>query len=320
MQPLKSVLKSESIAPQRMSLKSITSGRQKRPLRIVLAGVEGVGKSSFAAAAPSPIFLACEEGTAHLDVQRFPKPEKWTDVLEAIRTLETEPHEFKTLVVDTVDAAQPLLWAHICARDSSSKTPLKSVEDYGYGKGYEVALDEWRVFLAALDRLRDRGMNIVLIAHSHIKPFKNPEGLDFDRYEIKLHHKAAGLVKEWSDCVLFANFETIAAQDRLKRVRGVSTGARFLYTTRTAAYDAKNRQNLPESLPLSWDEFSAAVEANQTADSATLTLSISEAAEGLDAATKAQVAGYLTVAGTDGVKLGKLLAWVNSKLILGEQQ
>lgn len=243
--------------PKRMSLGAVIKGRIAQPLRVVVYGVEGIGKSSFAAGAPTPIFLGAEDGTAQLDVARFPSPQNWQDALDAVRELETAEHDYGTLVIDTLDWLEPILWSHICVRD---KEP--NIETYGFGKGYNAAFDEWRVFVAALERMRKaHPMHVVMIAHSWVKTFKNPGGADFDRYEMKLNAKAAGLVKEWADCVLFANYETFTSKDdRTKRVKGVDTGARLLYTQRRASYDAKNRHSLPEEMPLDWAEFWSGVE------------------------------------------------------------
>ncbi len=98
---------------------------------------------------------------------RFPEPQTWNDVLQAVDMLRVEQHDHKTLVFDTLDWLEPLLWAHICERDGK-----KNVEDYGYGKGHVAALDEWRLLVSRLERLRnERGMGVVLLAHSWIKPF-----------------------------------------------------------------------------------------------------------------------------------------------------
>lgn len=243
-----------------MKLTSLVKGRIERPLRAVIYGPEGCGKSTFGANAPAPIFIAAEDGTDQLDVQRFPKPTEWGDVLAALRTLLTETHPFKTVVVDTLDAIEPLIWRAIVAR--ANKAEIKSIEDFGYGKGYAAALDEWRIMLALLDALRNKGMNVLLLAHSWIKTFKSPEaGIDdFDRYELKLNAKAAGLIKEWSDAVLFATYETLT-REKDGKVKGVSTGARLMFTNRTAAYDAKNRHSLPERLPLAWSDLDKAIRA-----------------------------------------------------------
>lgn len=291
--------------PPRMTLGAIAKGKRQEPISVLLYGVEGIGKSTFGADAPRPIFIDGERGTDELDVARFPTPETWQDVRDAIRTLTADAHEFETLVIDTLDWLEPLLWRFICQRDGK-----KDVEDYGYGKGYVAALDEWRIFLAALERLRQaKRMHVVLLAHSWIKPFKNPEGDDFDRYEMKLHAKAAGLLKEWPKAVLFANYETIAAKDtKTKRVRGVSTGARFVYTQRTAAYDAKNRYGLPESLPLSWASFYEAAVAGL--DPAALKAKAAEAAKALPADAQEKVAAALARAGDDTGKLSQLINWI----------
>lgn len=254
-------------APSRMVLGAVVKGKIAKPMRLLVHGVEGVGKSTLAADAPDPIFLGAEDGTSELDTSRLPEPHTWQDALDAVAALTTEEHSYRTLAIDTLDWLEPLCWAHVCAgkRDANGK-PYESIEDFGYGKGYTAALDEWRVFFAALDALRaKRGMHVIALAHTWIKPFKNPSGDDFDRYELKLHAKTGGLVKEWVDAVLFANFETFTTKEK-NRVRGVSTGARVLYTQRTAAYDAKNRYDLPETLPLSWEALSEAIAAHRPAD------------------------------------------------------
>src|SRR5690348_6173787 len=128
--------------PSRMTVANIVRGRQDRPRRILLHGVEGVGKSTFGASAERPVFLGPEDGTAHLDVPRFPAPETWTEALEAIDALRTATHDYQHLVIDTLDWLEPLNWTHICQRDHQD-----NIESYGYGKGYVAALDEWRVFV-----------------------------------------------------------------------------------------------------------------------------------------------------------------------------
>jgi hypothetical protein len=303
-------------APPRMTISSVLKGKRQTPIRVLLYGTEGIGKSTFGAEAPKPIFLGAEDGTAQLDVERFPTPESWQDVLDAVRVLETEPHEYRTLVVDTVDWAEPLLWKHICDRDNQP-----NIEAYGYGKGYNAALDEWRVFLGALERLRKaKGIHIILVAHSWIKTFKNPEGEDFDRYELKLNNKAGGLIKEWADAVLFANYETLIAKDgRTKRTRGVDTGARLLFTERRAAYDAKNRYGLPPFLPLAWGDFEAAVLKHQPATPEALAKEVQRKAEELGGEEGKNILAALGRASGDTQKLAYLNNRANAKLAQKEE-
>jgi hypothetical protein len=307
----------QTAAPQRrkMTLTSLVKGKKPQPPRVLIYGVEGIGKSSFAAGAPSPVFIGAEDGTAQLDVSRLPV-ETWQDILDAVDALGAESHEYKTVVLDTLDWAEPKLWEHICARD---KQP--NIEGYGYGKGYAAALDEWRILVDRLDRLRKaRSMGVVLVAHSQIKGFKNPEGEDFDRYEMKLHQKAGGLFKEWADAVLFANYETVAMKDGRKRVRGVDTGVRLVHTERRAAFDAKNRYGLPETLPLSWSDFDVAVTANQPASPTALASEIQRKAEGLGGTDKKKALDAIKRAAGDAEKLAFMNNWVNAKLAEKEQE
>lgn len=256
-------------APSRMTLDQIRKGTGSKPDRILLMGTEGVGKTTFAADAPNPIFLCAEDGIPRMldHIPRFPEPQSFTDALDAIRTLIKEEHDYRTLAVDTIDWLEPLIWRELCARHSWA-----DIEAPGYGKGYTAAAEEWRRFLAACDTLRQRkGMEIILLAHAAIRTFSNPAGGDFSRYECKLNKQAAALVKEWTDVNLFAIHEEFAQTKGGKETRkGVSTGRRVIHTERTAAWDAKNRHALPAELPLNYADYAAARAAGVPGDPAAL--------------------------------------------------
>jgi hypothetical protein len=240
-----------------MTLAAVTRGPVAQPLRVVIYGPGGVGKSTFGAQAPDAIFLGPEDGSSLLDVARFPSPRDWQDVLDAIRTLTTEEHGFKSLVIDSADWLEPLCWAHVC--QSARKT---DIEAFGYGKGYVAALEEWRKLLAAIETLRKaKRMHVIVIAHSVVAPYKNPEGEDYDRFSLKLHKGAAGLLTEWCDELAYASFRTHASKVDPKGARGRGYGSeRVLYTERRAAFDAKSRHGLAPEMTLSWDEFFAATQ------------------------------------------------------------
>jgi hypothetical protein len=248
-------------------------------------------------------------------VARFPPPESWPDILEAVKLLTEDQRGFKTFVLDTVDWAEPMLWAYMIKRDSRPDRKLESIEDYGYGKGYQAALDEWRVLLKLLEGLYAKGVNVILIGHSQTKAYKNPEGDDYDRFELAVHLKAGGLLKQWADHVLFARFETYANKDKVtKRVRGVSTGARVIHTVRTAAFDAKHRGSLPETLPLSWADFVSALEAGQPADPNALREEILRKAAQLGGETETKTLAYLEANSGDPAKMAVLNNRLNALL------
>lgn len=251
--------------PSRMTLASIRREVTPQPDRVLLTGTEGVGKTTFAADAPNPVFICAEDGLPPVlgEVPRFPTPESLSDVQEAIRTLVREDHDFRTLVIDTVDWLEPLVWQKVCTENG-----WKDIEAPGYGKGYVAAAEEWRKLLSALDVLRKKkGMEVILLAHASIRTFQNPAGGDYSRYECKLNKNAAALLKEWVDTNLFAIHEEFVQVKNGKETRkGVSTGRRVVHTERTAAWDAKNRYALPSELPLNYADYAAARAAAQPAD------------------------------------------------------
>lgn len=224
--------------------------------RVLVYGVEGIGKSTFAAGAPSPVFIQTEDGLGSLAVDHFPIATKAGDVLDAIGSLFEQDHEFKTVVIDSLDWLETFIW-----RDIESKYDAK---DLAYGKGAMIAAERWREILDGLNALRNsKGMSVVLIAHTEIKRFDSPEVEPYDRYQPKLQARSSALVREWCDAVLFANYRTIVKKDDVgfnkTNNRGISTGERLLFTAERPAYMAKNRYGLPESIPLSWEAFETAI-------------------------------------------------------------
>lgn len=237
-------------------LTSIKRNKNIAAPRLLVYGVEGIGKSTFAAGAPAPVFIQTEDGLGSLQVDHFPLAQKVSDVLDALSSLFSDDHTFKTVVIDSLDWLENLIW-----RDIEEKYDAK---DLAYGKGAMIAADKWREILDGLAALRrDKGMVVILLAHVEIKRFDSPETEPYDRYQPKLQARSSALIREWVDAVLFANYKTVIKKDDVgfnKTVaRGFSTGERLLFTSERPAYQAKNRYALPESLPLSWEAFESAI-------------------------------------------------------------
>lgn len=236
-----------------MALPELITGKLQRPVRIVLYGVEGIGKSTFASGAPNPIFIATEDGTSQLDVTRFPLALDWTTLLNHMSALIKEPHDFKSLVLDSLDWAERLCIEYICHQKG-----INSIIDLPYGSGYVELLKQFERLIRGFDALYKKDMHIILIAHAQIKTFNNPEYENYDRYQLKLNDKVSSLIKQWCDCLLFANFETFvteAGEGFHKRHIAQSFGKRVLYTEHRAAFDAKNRYKLAPLIPLDAKQF-----------------------------------------------------------------
>jgi len=252
-------------------LGKIQKGRLPMSYRYLFYGETGIGKSTLAAHAPNPIWADIEDGSGRLDVARYTfrdeagghVPHTYAEFMAMIEDLRASEHGFQTLVIDSLDRLEGLIWKHMVKRDTTSKHPLTTVEDYGYGRGYNNAVEEWRGLCARLDRLRARGMSIVMLAHSHIKNFKNPTGDDFDRFQMRVNEKSSPFIREWCDVVGFCSFEQGAKLSDDGRAKGWETGKRFVHFERTAAYDAKTRLALPAEIELDptdpWAPFAKAV-------------------------------------------------------------
>lgn len=242
----------------------IISGKIIKPQKVVIYGPEGIGKSTFAAQFPRPLFIDTEGSTSHLEVDRLPRPTSWQMLKQYIKDLKGDTMGYHTLVIDTADWAERLCEEAIC--QSNGKV---GIEDFGYGKGYTYVKEEFGRLLDSLSDLIDAGMNVVLTAHSIIRKFELPEETGaYDRYELKLGQKAgnqcAALAKEWADMVLFVNYKeiVITTKDNKKKVSG---GKRVMYTAHNPCWDAKNRHGLAEELPFDYQEIAHCIPVMNTA-------------------------------------------------------
>lgn len=226
-----------STTQKRMMLSAIKKTEPSESEKIVLYAPEGWGKSTWASKAERPVFLSTEDGLNRIPADCFPEPQTWQDIFEAVESLRNESHEFKTLVLDTADWTEHLCHKFILERDKKD-----SIEDYGFGKGYVLAFEEWKRLLSPIDALRkEKKMNIIFLAHTAIKTFQNPAGENFDRYELKTDKRISSLLKEWADEVLFGNYD-IAVDVKKGSTKGKGYGGdRVIYANHSAAWDAKNR-------------------------------------------------------------------------------
>jgi hypothetical protein len=252
-----------SNAPPKDYAALIKTGASGLPNRYALHAVEGWGKTSLAAQFPKPLFLQSrgETGLETLiqngrlpEIPHLPEAETWADLLGMLEWIREHGSEYKTLAIDTMNGMERLCHEHVCRRDFENDWTDKGFE--GYKRGYQVALADWRQALNLLDAIRlERRITILMLFHTKVATFKNPEGPDFDRYQPDAHAGTWSLTHKWADCVLFGNFESHVVGGKMdekggRKGKGQGGNVRILYSERHAAYDAKNRLGLPSEIEM----------------------------------------------------------------------
>lgn len=283
-----------------MALK-ISKGVIAGAVKVLVYGVAGVGKTTFASEFPKPLFLDLDRGSEKLDVERVEGLQEWPDFVSTLREIaETlvrgEDFPYQTVVIDTADKAAEMCSRYICNRDGK-----KNIEDYGYGKGYGFLAASFSTdFLVWTQAIVDAGVNVVIIGHSMQRQAVNPDTAEaYDHWELKLPGKNANsigaLVKEWADMVLFAYQTTDVINKDGKKV---ARNLRRMMRTQTSPFaDAKTRFDLPEVLPFSYEEIKKYIPAKGAPDGVLEAARKKKAAEkkGADAMAQLRVlmkAGY----------------------------
>lgn len=233
----------------------ISKTKVNRPPVMLIYGDHKIGKSTFAAGCPKPVFLPTEDGIQTLGVDAFPLCKKFSEVIAHIKELQTEDHAYQTLVLDSLDWTERLIWKDLCDRNN-----WEQIGDGAYGAGYKLAINAWRELIESLVELNQkRKMLIVLISHAKIQKFEDPERASYDRYDLDLHEKSGNLICQYVDIIGFAAMKVVVTekQDGLKKVaKAKDTNERVLHLSKHAAFEAGNRYGLPEELPLEWAALS----------------------------------------------------------------
>ncbi len=237
----------------------ITSGIIGGAQRVVLYGPEGIGKTSFAACLPDPVFIDTEGSTVRYNVRRLPAPESWPMLLSEVEWCIHNPQAMGTLAVDTADWAERL-----CIQNILAANKVRSIEDFGYGRGYVMVQEEFGRLLNLLTDLTRKGVHVILTAHAYMRKFEQPDEFGaYDRWELKLSKKVAPMVKEWSDMLLFANYETYVVRDEKSNTAKAQGGRRVMFTTHNPCWDAKNRESFPEKMDFDYYQIAKCFETIQ---------------------------------------------------------
>lgn len=232
-----------------ISLSSLKSSKSTNPPITLLYGVDGIGKTSLAAEWPSPLYLPTEGERPPSDVEMATPGtvESFNDIIAVFTELLETEHEFKTVIIDSLDGLEHLVWAATAAR-----LGVSSIEEPGYGKGYVEADTEWRDFLGGVSALAQAGINVVMLAHPEIVRFDSPTTDPYSRYTPKLHKRGNALVREQADIVAFLNYRVSLKEKEVgpkKTITHAEGGKeRQIHLSEGAGFVAKNRFSMPDSV------------------------------------------------------------------------
>lgn len=222
-------------------LDHLTAGFMSVKRRMLLYGLHGVGKTTWAAKWPKPVLLPTEDGYHHVDVTSGPMLTTATDLWKAIK--DVSKSAFETVIVDSID------WTEMIIQSELDNTGF----DQSWGKGQLEVAKRMRKILIALDECRDNGKHVILLGHAEAKVVERPDGLTYQTYAVKLGKHCSRVVSEWCDEMLYCQRDyLVRQQDNGKHGVGVDKGTRSLYTVGTPSFEAKNRvPGLSEKFDLS---------------------------------------------------------------------
>jgi hypothetical protein len=251
----------EEAKPKKASLLDlVTTRKRRRPVLAMLYGPPGVGKSTFGASAPNPIFIPCERSLDQITVAKFPTPKTLTEFGTYLNAVDTEEHDYETLVIDTADALELLIFDAVC-----NEGKVKSIEEFGggYGKGFTRAREYWARLLNRLTALSER-MNVLLIAHSHLRTVSDPMlATAYDIHEPKIQAKSIELIRQAVDLIMFARIQTSVVKEGTKsrKGRGIIGEDREMFTQPTTGIESKNRFNLESPMDFNWATLQQGIDA-----------------------------------------------------------
>jgi hypothetical protein len=237
---------------------TITRKKKRRPFLGLLYGPPAIGKSTFGATAPKPLFIPTERGLDQITVPKFGIPENLAQYKQQVVWCVENPDEYETLIIDTADGLELLIMDEVCRLGKCN-----SVEDFGggYGKGWTACREIWTKILTRLISISETH-TVLLTAHSHLKAINDPTvGAAYDSFKMKIQDKSAEIIRQMVDLILFVQLDTTLVKETTKARKGraVVGDERVVWTAPGTGYEAKNRYNLPNPMEFTWEALQGGI-------------------------------------------------------------
>lgn len=233
----------------------IRKGKSPRGRKIVVYGGPGLGKSTFAASAPCPIFLPTEDGLVDIEVDHYPVSKDLVEFEANLSHLAQNLGDYRTIVVDSADWLEALIHAKLCKDDNVTDI---TAFGKGYGRGYKAALAVWEGILRKLQWFCDKGCTVIVVAHDKVVTISDPQHGEYSQATLRLHEASRDRLIEWADDALFLTPKIVVDKENERASGG---GVRVFKTTYNPAYRAKHRGSLPAEIVVpappasAWDAY-----------------------------------------------------------------
>lgn len=266
-------------------LQQVTTGTTRSGIRMIVAALEKMGKTTLLSNAPQPLLVPMEVGFAGVSMPKTPLVTTFEDyeaLIDEISLLAQQGRlPFRTLGLDSATALERLIHDYVLRLDptykpGSKKTITMESAHGGYGKAYNMANGIFEGVLKKLDMLAVYGgINILMTCHVFSSHIADPTVGEYDSWDLLLHspknQKTYGkreIITQWADVIgfLYEPLYLVGGGDKGGVARGVSQNkGRVLAVSRTPAYTAGNRFGMFGEIPIAappangWNSFAEAL-------------------------------------------------------------
>lgn len=242
-------------------LSAVQTGITPAGIRMVISGVEKMGKTTLSCNAPRALLVPLEIGYATMNVPKTPMLEHYTHVIQLMDEIIVQAQQgqfpYQTIVFDSATALERMIHQHVLTLDPSYGAGNKKAVTMesalgGYGKAYTYANELFGNFLAKCDTLAIHGkINIILTCHVFAAEVLDPTVGQYNTWDLLLHspknQKTYGkreMITQWADIVGFLHEPVFISEGKNMNMGVSANQGRMLGVSREPGYVAGNRYNM----------------------------------------------------------------------------